>query len=126
MPSRSIKARVTDVVTAEQRSRLVNSFEQRDAKPEMIVRHGLHAMGLRFNLQARSLPGRPDLVFAGYRTAVSPHGSFRHAHGCSLSKVPGTRIEFWKQKLDTNVARAHAVFRALCEAGWLVVIVWEC
>lgn len=117
---------MADILSVEDRSKLMSRIRGRDTKPEMIVRRGLHALGLRFRLQARKLPGRPDLVFPKYHTAVFVHGCFWHAHGCGLSKLPGTRVEFWKQKLDANVARDQAAVRALREAGWRVLLVWEC
>ena len=117
---------MADVLSAEERSRLMSRIRGRDTGPEMIVRRGLHALGLRFRLQDRKLPGRPDLVLPKYRTAVFVHGCFWHAHGCTLSKVPATRVEFWKRKLDANVARDRAAARALRDAGWRVLLVWEC
>lgn len=52
-----------DVHRPEQRSRNMSRIRGRDTKPEMLLRRGLHAAGLRFRLQAKDLPGRPDLVF---------------------------------------------------------------
>ena len=117
---------MADVLSTEERSRLMSRIRGRDTKPEMVVRRGLHALGLRFRLHDRRLPGRPDLVLPKYQTAVFVHGCFWHAHGCALSKLPGTRVEFWKQKLDANVARDRAAVQALRDAGWRVLLVWEC
>jgi len=117
---------MTDVLTVDQRSLLMSRVRQRDTKPEMVVRRGLHARGLRYRLQDRKLPGRPDLVFSRHRTAVLVHGCFWHAHGCTLSKLPGTRQDFWREKLEANVARDHKAIVGLRAAGWRVLIVWEC
>ncbi len=117
---------MTDVLTPEQRHLVMSRVRGRDTKPEMLVRRGLHARGLRFRLQDRKLPGRPDLVFAKYRTAVFVHGCFWHFHGCGLSKIPGTRPEFWRKKLQDNVARDGKAVSALLAAGWRVLVIWEC
>lgn len=98
----------------------------RDTKPEMVIRLGLHARGLRYRLHDKSLPGRPDLVFAKYRTVVFVHGCFWHAHGCNRSKVPATRRHFWKQKLEGNAVRDQRAVAALHACGWRILIVWEC
>jgi DNA mismatch endonuclease (patch repair protein) len=95
-------------------------------KPEMLVRRGLHARGLCYRLHAKSLPGRPDLVFPEYQTALFIHGCFWHANGCPLSKLPETRRDFWARKLSGNVARDRANADPLVYGGWQVVIVWEC
>lgn len=95
--------------------------------PEMIVRRAAHALGLRFRLHRKDLPGRPDLVFPRHKVALFVHGCFWHRHpGCRLASTPKSRIEYWQAKFDTNVARDVAAEQALRDAGWRVVTVWEC
>lgn len=99
----------------------------RDTAPEMTVRRIAHALGLRFRLHRRDLPGTPDLVFPKSRTAVFVHGCFWHRHPrCSRASMPQTRIEFWRSKLAGNVVRDRAASAALKKAGWKVAVVWEC
>ncbi|WP_210185750.1 DNA cytosine methyltransferase [Rhizobium phaseoli] len=38
-------------------------IRSKDTGPEMIVRRLVHAMGYRYRLHRRDLPGRPDLLF---------------------------------------------------------------
>ena len=106
---------MTDVLTPQQRRLNMSRVRGRDTKPEMLIRRELHARGLRYRLHDRKLPGRPDLVFPKYRTALFVHGCFWHAHGCALSKLPVTRQEFWKQKLDGNGARDRKAIKALLD-----------
>jgi len=117
---------LADVLTAEQRQLNMSRIRGKDTKPEMLIRRGLHARGLRYRLHDRSLPGRPDLVFPKYRTAVFIHGCFWHAHGCALSKLPATRQDFWKAKLAANIQRDCKAVQALQAAGWRVLVIWEC
>lgn len=117
---------MTDVLTTAQRQLNMSRIRGRDTKPEMFVRQGLHARGLRYRLHDRKLPGRPDLVFAQYQAAVFVHGCFWHAHGCALSKLPATRQDFWKNKLEGNAARDRRTIDALHAAGWRVLVIWEC
>jgi len=115
-----------DVLTPEQRQLNMSRIKGKDTKPEMLIRQGLHARGLRYRLHDRSLPGRPDLVFQRHRTAVFVHGCFWHAHGCALSKLPATRQEFWQPKLAKNAERDRKAVNALRAAGWRVLVIWEC
>jgi DNA mismatch endonuclease (patch repair protein) len=115
-----------DVLTPKQRQLNMSRIRGRDTKPEMLVRRGLHARGLRYCLHDRRLPGRPDLVFPKYHTVVFIHGCFWHAHGCALSKLPGTRQDFWQKKLEGNVARDRRILSALQVSGWRVLVIWEC
>ena len=98
----------------------------RDTKPEMLVRRGLHARGLRFRLHDRKLPGKPDLVFPRFRSVLFVHGCFWHGHGCHLFRWPSTRKEFWREKIEANYRRDRKAARQLKEAGWRVMWVWEC
>ena len=99
----------------------------RDTKPEMVVRGTLHAMGLRFRLFRRDLPGRPDIVLPKYRLAIFVHGCFWHRHeGCSLSSTPKTRVDFWTEKFATNVARDARNAAELRALGFRVGVIWEC
>jgi len=117
---------MADVLTPEQRKLNMSRVRGKDTKPEMLIRRGLHARGLRYRLHDRSLPGRPDLVFPRYRTAVFIHGCFWHAHGCALSKLPATRQDFWQAKLGANAARDQKAVDALRAGGWRVLVIWEC
>lgn len=117
---------MADVLTAEQRQLNMSRIRGKDTKPEMLIRRGLHARGLRYRLHCRSLPGSPDLVFPKYHMAVFVHGCFWHAHGCALSTLPVTRHEFWTLKLEGNVARDQKAIAALQASGWRVLVIWEC
>jgi DNA mismatch endonuclease, patch repair protein len=117
---------MADVLTPEQRRLNMSRIRGRDTKPEMLIRRGLHARGLRYRLHDQSLPGRPDLVFPKYHTVLFIHGCFWHAHGCPRSKLPMTRQDFWQTKLTANAVRDRKAINALLADGWRVLVVWEC
>ncbi|MDN7820904.1 very short patch repair endonuclease [Burkholderia vietnamiensis] len=117
---------MVDVLSAEQRRLNMSRIRGRDTKPEMLIRRGLHARGLRYRLHVRTLPGRPDLVFAKHHTVAFVHGCFWHAHRCALSKLPATHQDFWRKKLDGNSARDRKAIESLHADGWRVLVVWEC
>lgn len=98
----------------------------RNTRPEMTVRRGLHARGLRYQLHARDLPGKPDLVFPGRRAVIFVQGCFWHGHGCALFRWPSTRTDFWKVKIAGNIARDQRVREQLRDEGWRILDVWEC
>jgi DNA mismatch endonuclease (patch repair protein) len=93
----------------------------------MRVRRAAHAMGLRFRLHRKDLPGTPDLVFPKYKTVVFVHGCFWHRHpGCRKSSTPKSRLEYWQSKFDANVARDARAAIELRQLGWHVATIWEC
>ena len=119
----------TDPLTRAERSARMALVRDRDTKPELRVRRFLHAAGLRYRLQTRVAGARPDLVFPGRRTVVFVHGCIWHRHpdpACPLTRMPKSRVDFWKAKFAGNVARDARQAAALKEAGWRVLTIWEC
>jgi DNA mismatch endonuclease (patch repair protein) len=98
-----------------------------NTSPELIVRRLVHSMGFRFRLHAKSLPGRPDLVFPRLRKIILVHGCFWHSHeGCSETHMPKTRRRYWRPKLEGNMRRDLENTTKLEQLGWKILIVWEC
>ena len=99
----------------------------RNTGPEIRVRQAAHAMGLRYRLHRRDLPGTPDIVFPKLKVAVFVHGCFWHRHeGCRMAAVPKTRPDFWAVKFAGNIARDQRKSLNIAAAGWREVVVWEC
>ncbi|THF61408.1 DNA mismatch endonuclease Vsr [Pseudothauera nasutitermitis] len=118
---------MSDPLAGERRSALMRSVRRSDTTPEIVVRRLLHALGVRFRLHRKDLPGTPDIVLPGRRTVIFVHGCFWHRHeGCSKATFPKTRRDFWSEKFVANVARDVAKTAALEGDGWKVRIVWEC
>lgn len=115
-----------DVLTRAQRRLNMSRIRGKDTKPEMLLRRGLHGRGLRFRLHVKGLPGRPDIVLPKYGVVVLVHGCFWHGHGCTLSKIPETRREFWLTKIRNTGVRDEEAARSLAADGWRVLTVWEC
>ena len=117
---------MTDVLTPAQRRLNMSRIHGKDTRPELLVRRGLHARGLRFRLHRRDLPGRPDLAFPRLRAVVFVHGCFWHGHDCPMFKLPATRSEFWASKIASNRQRDAQVLESLAASGWRSLIIWEC
>ena len=117
----------TDTLSPEERSARMALVRSRDTKPELQVRRFLHATGLRYRLHQRVATARPDLVFPARRTVVFVHGCIWHRHpACPLTRTPKSRIDFWIQKFAENVARDLRQRATLEDAGWRVLLIWEC
>ncbi len=75
-----------DTVSKEVRSRMMGSIKGKDTAPELAVRRAAHALGFRFRLHRRDLPGSPDIVFPSRNTALFVHGCYWHRHkGCRFA-----------------------------------------
>jgi len=118
---------MVDTISPERRSANMRAIRGRDTKPERFVRQIAHALGYRFTLHGRGLPGRPDLVFSRRRKAVFVHGCFWHGHaGCRFAYRPKTRPEWWAAKIEATRARDKDAVESLAQAGWKSLVVWEC
>jgi len=116
-----------DRLSAEARSRNMARIGGKNTKPELHVRRLLHGLGYRYRLHVRGLPGRPDIVFPARRKVIFVHGCFWHRHeGCRYSYHPKSRPEFWNAKFARNVQRDGETAARLADAGWGVLVVWEC
>lgn len=118
---------MTDILSAEQRSRNMSHIRGKDTGPELKVRRLLHSMGFRFRLHVQGLPGRPDIVFPGRRKVIFVHGCFWHRHaGCRNARLPKSNRAFWTPKLNANRDRDRRNLKALEKEGWSCLVVWEC
>lgn len=118
---------MVDRLSSSARSELMAKVHGKNTAPELFVRKTAHSLGYRFRIHRADLPGCPDIVFPSRRKVIFVHGCFWHQHeGCKRASVPKTRQEFWLKKLASNVARDKQNVAALIEAGWEVLVLWEC
>ena len=120
---------MADTVTPKRRSEIMSNIRAKGMKPEMAVRRITHAMGYRYRLHRKDLPGKPDLVFPGRRKVIFVHGCFWHQHAdlaCKISRRPRSNQDYWLPKLERNVTRDAEHQARLTELGWNVLVIWEC
>jgi DNA mismatch endonuclease (patch repair protein) len=118
---------MVDVMDAGKRSALMSRIRGKNTTPELQVRRALWNAGFRYRLHSAALKGKPDIILKKWNAVVFVHGCFWHYHAdCRLSKLPGTRPDFWAAKLIGNRERDQAAVESLRAKGWRVAIVWEC
>lgn len=118
---------MSDVFTPEKRSAVMRRVKGKNTSPELAVRKALTALGARYRLNRKDLPGSPDIVMSGRRLAIFVHGCFWHGHDCARgSRVPKANREYWTAKVARNVARDARTAAELATAGWRVETIWEC
>ncbi|MEJ1195843.1 MULTISPECIES: very short patch repair endonuclease [unclassified Streptomyces] len=99
----------------------------RDTAPEVAVRRLLHAAGLRYRVNV-PVPGMPrrtiDITFGKVKVAIFMDGCFWH--GCPRHATqPKANAEWWRAKLERNIARDAETSQHLTEEGWTVMRFWE-
>ena len=118
---------MTDVYPPEKRSAVMRRVKGQNTTPELKVRKALTALGARYRLHRKDLPGSPDIVLPGRRLAIFVHGCFWHGHDCVRgARVPKANRDYWLAKVGRNRARDIASREALAGLGWRVETIWEC
>jgi DNA mismatch endonuclease, patch repair protein len=117
---------VADVHTPKQRSYNMSCIKGKNTKPELVIRSELHKRGFRFRLHSKRLPGKPDIVLPKYKAVIFVNGCFWHYHNCKLFKMPQTRTEWWRKKLEKTRSTDRVNIKRLLKTGWKVLVIWEC
>ena len=118
---------MADVHSKETRSYNMSRIKNHNTKPEIIVRKYLFHRGFRYRINVKNLPGKPDIVLPRYKIVIFINGCFWHKHeGCPYFVIPKTRTEWWMDKINKNKTRDTEQQKQLQEAGWTVLIIWEC
>lgn len=111
----------------DRRSRTMRAVKARDTEPELIVRRMIFAMGFRYRLHRKDLPGRPDIALVARRKVIFVHGCFWHGHDCSRgARIPKSNTDYWTKKINANRARDAKNISALKSNNWKTLVVWEC
>jgi DNA mismatch endonuclease (patch repair protein) len=126
-PGQAYAASVTPPPINDLRSKTMRAVKSKNTKPELKVRRLVHAMGYRFRLHRKDLPGSPDLVFARRRAVIFVHGCFWHGHTCKRgARQPKDNAEYWQTKITRNKDRDLRVKGELEAVGWRCLVLWEC
>ncbi|WP_314223357.1 very short patch repair endonuclease [Streptomyces zaehneri] len=99
----------------------------KDTGVELAVRRLLHATGMRYRVEY-PVPGMPrrriDVAFPRAKVAVLIDGCFWH--GCPQHAThPKSNAEWWRTKLERNMARDRETTEHLTAEGWTVLRFWE-
>ena len=127
IPPENDNESVTDTLSPKERSKRMSLIRGKDSSPELKLRRLVHGMGFRYRLHVKDLPGKPDLVFPSRRAVIFMHGCFWHRHpGCKLARMPKSKLDFWRPKLEGNRKRDLQNQEILKKLGWRVLVIWEC
>jgi len=112
-----------DIMSPETRSAVMSRIRGKDTGPEKAVAAGLASLGLEWESHVRTLPGRPDFVFAAAQVAIFVDGDFWH--GWRFPQWRDKLSEKWEAKIKATRRRDACNHRRLRRMGWKVVRLWE-
>jgi DNA mismatch endonuclease (patch repair protein) len=116
---------MADRHSPEQRSRNMSRIRKfGNASTEMVLVRLFRSHGITGWRRHLALPGRPDFTFRRERVVVFVDGCFWHQ--CSRCNwTPSNNKDYWEGKFARNRAADRAADRALRNAGWRVLRIWE-
>lgn len=117
---------MSDIFSFQKRSDIMSKIGGKNTKPEILVRKFLFSKGVRYRINVKTLPGKPDIVLPKYKTVIFINGCFWHGHNCKKGKLPSSNIDFWRKKISNNKSRDDKNSDLLIKLGWKVIIIWQC
>lgn len=116
-----------DVMTKEQRSKVMRHIHKKDTSIEVKLRKALWDKGYRYRKNYKKLPGSPDIALTKYRIAVFCDSEFFHGKDWEILKPKlerGNNPEYWVKKISRNIERDKEKDQALLFLGWTVIHFW--
>jgi DNA mismatch endonuclease (patch repair protein) len=107
------------------------AVKSKNTRPEISLRKALWIRGMRYRVNVRTLPGKPDIVFTRAKIVVFCDGDFWHGHNWAIRGLSSFEDElarysqFWKDKISGNVERDIKNTARLEAEGWIVIRIWE-
>lgn len=119
---------MADTISSDRRSEIMSHIKSKDTSIEMMVRRRLFAMGYRYRVNYKALPGKPDIVFTRKKVAIFIHGCYWHGHNCGsrYAHVSKSNKAYWMPKIQRTQQRDQEHITKLKSLGWKVVVIWEC
>ena len=108
------------------KSNLFKRSNSKNTRPELKVRAHLRYNKVSYRIHDKKLPGTPDIVLPRYKIAININGCFWHQHGCTNTKVPNSRREYWENIFDKVKSRDVENRLKLEKLDWHVIDLWEC
>lgn len=111
--------------------KIMSAIRSKDTKPELMLRKALWHRGMRYKVNYKSLPGKPDIVFTKVKLAVFCDGDYWHGHNWALRGMASLEDElkgysdYWKNKILGNIGRDQTNTSLLKSEGWSVIRIWE-
>lgn len=119
---------MADTITPERRSEIMSHIKSKDTSIELMVRRYLFALGYRYRVNYKALPGKPDIVFTKKKIAIFIHGCYWHGHDCGSRYAHASQSNkaYWGPKIQRTRQRDQNHIDKLESDGWNVIVLWEC
>ena len=111
--------------------KIMSAIPSKNTRPEVLLRKALWKEGIRYRINYKRIPGKPDIAITKHKIAIFCDGDFWHGHNWAIRGYGSFEQElsrysdYWREKLLRNVERDEDNNRALRAMGWTVIRFWE-
>ncbi len=116
-----------DVLTKEQRHKVMSHIRSKDTKIEVALSKELWARGYRYRKNYKGLPGSPDIVLTRHKIVIFCDGELFHGKDWEILRprlLRGNNPDFWVKKIERNMERDRENDKKLLFMGWTVIRFW--
>lgn len=111
--------------TTVRRSKLMSKIHSTGGKDEVLLRKKLWHLGLRYQINVKTMPGKPDIVFSKYKIAIFIDGEFWHGYNWKEKRLRIKRNrDYWIRKISHNINHDSQINQELHNQGWTVLRFW--
>ena len=111
--------------TTKKRSKIMSKISSKNTRPELLFRRALWRKGVRYRINSKQLPGKPDVSIKKYKLAVFIDGEYWHGYNWNERKNNlKTNKNFWIPKIERNMQRDREVNQQLTEMGFTIFRFW--
>lgn len=112
--------------TTSARSSLMSKIRATNTKPEIALRKALWALNVRYRINDKTLPGKPDISVKKHKLAIFIDGEFWHGHNWEEKKGKiKANTAYWIPKIERNMQRDVQATLDLEKMGYTVFRFWE-
>lgn len=111
--------------TTKKRSEMMSKIRGKNTKPELFLRKALWKKGVRYRVDNKRLPGKPDISIQKYKLAIFIDGEYWHGYNWNERKKSiKTNRDFWIPKIERNMQRDREVNKQLKDMDYIVFRFW--
>lgn len=112
--------------TTSARSKLMAKIRATNTKPEIALRKALWTFNIRYRINDKTLPGKPDISIKKHKLAIFIDGEFWHGYNWEEKKQKiKANTGYWIPKIERNMQRDAQATLELEAMGFSVFRFWE-
>lgn len=104
----------------------MRKIKSQNTQPKILLRKALWHLGIRYRLNVKKLPGKPDIYVSKARLVVFVDGEYWYGYNCDIKKTKTiSNRSYWIDKIEGNIKRDNINNRKFDQLGCKVLRFWD-